>query len=243
MNYINDTIKFDKKSTKIVAHRGFRKVEVENTVKAFNYAAKSTAYGIENDVHLTKDNKFVVIHDDNLVRLAGIDNGLNVEDMTFDELRAISLLGKDGTPDSSYQIPTVEEYLAACKQGDKQAVLEIKHIDYENSKILAKMVYDFGYLDKTTFISFQQESLKAVRDLYPNASVQFLTNEFDIDLIPLLVKNKWDLDIGYPALTKERLDALHELGITVNVWTVNDKDVAELLAFWGVDMITSDCLE
>ena len=243
MKYLNDTIKIDSKNTKMIAHRGFRQVEVENTLKAFNYASKTTVYGIENDVHVTKDGKFVVIHDHDLKRLAGIDNGLTVEEMTFAELRAVSLLNKDGAPDSSYQIPTVLEYLTACKQGDKQAILEIKGIDYENTKVLAKMVYDFGYLDKTTFISFQKHCLEAVREVYPNASVQFLTSHFDIDLIPLLVKNKWDLDIEYTALTKERLDALHELGIKVNVWTVNEKDVAELLIYWGVDMITSDCLE
>ena len=243
MEYLSDTIKIDKKSTKMVAHRGFRKVEVENTLQAFNYAAKSTVYGIENDVHVTKDGMFIVIHDHDLKRLAGIDSEITVEEMTYDECRAVKLIGKNGVPDENYRMASVEEYITACKNGGKQAVLEIKDIDYDNSVLLAKLVGELGYLDNTTFISFQEHCLDAVRSVNPNQNVQFLTCNFDIDLIPKLVSKKWDLDIEYKAVTKERIDSLHELGITVNCWTVNEKDVAELLAFWGVDMITSDILE
>lgn len=241
MNYMEKTIKLDNKNTKMVAHRGFRKVEVENTLQAFNLAANSTAYGIECDVHATKDGKFVVIHDHELERLAGIQG--KVEEMTFDELRSIALIGKNGEPDKNYRIPTLEEYINACKSGNKRAVLEIKAVNYENSKLIAKIVDSLEYIDNTTFISFQADSLDAVRELFPNAEIQFLTNDFDVSLIPMLVTKKWDLDILYSSITKERIDALHELGIKVNVWTVNEKDVAELLIFWGIDYITSDIFE
>ena len=243
MNYANETIKIEHGKTKMIAHRGFRRVEVENTLQAFNYASKTTVYGIENDVHVTKDDKFIVIHDHDLKRLAGIDSEITVEEMTFDECRAVKLLGKNGEPDANYRMATVEEYINACKSGGKQAILEIKNIDYENSKRLAQLVDELGYLDNTTFISFQMHCLEAVRSVNPSQSVQFLTFNFDISLIPTLVSNKWDLDIDYKLLTKERIDALHELGITVNCFTVNEKDVAELLVYWGVDMITSDILE
>lgn len=243
MIYANDTIKINKENTKMIAHRGFRNVEVENTLQAFNYASKTSVYGIENDVHLTKDGKFIVIHDHDLKRLAGIESDITIEEMTFEECRNVALIGKNGVPDANYRMATVEEYITACKEGGKQAILEIKDIDAKNSERLAKFVDELGYLDNTTFISFQEYALEGVRNYNANQSVQFLTSNFDIDLIPKLVKNKWDLDIQYKALTKERIDALHELGITVNCWTVNEKDVAELLVYWGIDMITSDILE
>ena len=44
-------------------------------------------------------------------------------------------------------------------------------------------------------------------------------------------------------LTKEILDLCHENGIKVNVWTVDNKERAEELAAWGVDMITTNILE
>ena len=240
--YYEKPIKINNGKTKMVAHRGFRMVEVENTIQAFNLATNCAVYGIENDVHLTKDGKFIVIHDHDLKRLAGIE-GKIIEEMTFDECRAVALLNKEGVADGNYHMPTVEEYITACKLGGKQAILEIKHIDFENSKRLAILVNDLGYIDNTTFIAFQKYSLEGVRDAFPTASVQYLTTDLDIALIPHLVKNKWDLDKEYKALTKERIDALHELGITINCWTVNEKDVAELLVYWGVDMITSDIFE
>ena len=242
MTFISDTVKFNHAGVKIIAHRGYKSVEIENTLQAFQFSSKTSAYGIETDVRLTGDGKFIVVHDGDLKRLAGID-GVTVENTSFDALRQIPLLNKQGDFDANYHLPTVEEYIFACKQANKQAILEIKEIDYENSKRLATLVSDLGYLDKTTFISFSEDSLHAVREVSPNQSVQLLVNDFDIALIPKLVINKWDLDIKYSALTKERIDALHELNVKVNCFTVNHKDVAELLVFWGVDMITSDNLE
>lgn len=241
MAYTDKTIKFNHGKTHVVAHMGFGKVEVQNTIQAFNLAASSSAYGIECDVHATKDGKFIIIHDSDLKRLTG-QEGV-VEELTFDELRKIPLIGKNDVPDENYRMPSLEEYLIACKNGNKRAVIELKDVNYENSKNIARFVIDFGYLDSTTFISFNTNCLDAVREVAPDCDVQFLTCDFDIDIIPMLVKKKWDLDIYYPALTKERIDALHELGIKVNAWTVNEKDIADLLIYWGIDMITSDIFE
>ena len=241
MAYLDATTKFNHNGVKMVAHRGFKGVEVENTIQAFNFSSKTSIYGIECDVRLTKDGKFIVIHDDNLKRLANVDD--KVCNLTYEALREISLLNKDGVVDKNYHLASVEEYILACKRGNKQAVLEIKEIDYENSKRLTQLVKDLGYINNTTFISFNESCLHAVREVSPNQSVQLLVNDFDISIIPKLVINKWNLDIKYSSLTKERVDALHELGIEINCFTVNHVDVAELLTFWGVDMITSDILE
>lgn len=103
-------------------------------------------------------------------------------------------------------MPSLEEYLIAYRGGGKRVVIELKDIDYENSKNIARFVTDFGYLDSTTFISFSRSCLDAVREASPDCDVQFLTDAFDNDLIPMLVKKKWSLDIFYQALTKERVD-------------------------------------
>jgi glycerophosphoryl diester phosphodiesterase len=52
-----------------------------------------------------------------------------------------------------------------------------------------------------------------------------------------------DIDIQHGALTKERIDAMHQAGLEVNCWTVDDPARAEELAQWGVDYITSNILE
>ena len=71
-----NTKKFNKKSTKVIAHRGLSGIEVENTASAFVAAGNRSYYGIETDVHRTADGKFVIGHDNDLKRIAGVDISL-----------------------------------------------------------------------------------------------------------------------------------------------------------------------
>ena len=66
-----DTIRFDKNNVKIIAHRGLSGLECENTCAAFVAAGNRSYYGIETDVHVTKDGKIIVFHDDNTERMTG----------------------------------------------------------------------------------------------------------------------------------------------------------------------------
>ena len=51
------------------------------------------------------------------------------------------------------------------------------------------------------------------------------------------------LDIAYPALTEDAVRALHDCGVEVNCWTVDNPEDAKRLISWGVDYITSNILE
>ena len=55
--------------------------------------------------------------------------------------------------------------------------------------------------------------------------------------------DRLDVDIKYTALTPENIKAAHRAGLVVNCWTVDDPKVAETLALWGVDYITTNILE
>ena len=94
---------------------------------------------------------------------------------------------------------------------------------------------------KALQIEFEVRILSAHRT--PEASAQFLVSTFDEDLLGRLLAGRFDLDINYKALSAENIALCHENGITVNAWTVDDKEAAEQLAAWGVDMITSNILE
>lgn len=72
----------------VLGHRGIPTKEIENTLESFSHALASGADGIELDVHITKDNRLVVIHDFNTKRVFGIDK--SIEDSTLGELKEIS---------------------------------------------------------------------------------------------------------------------------------------------------------
>ena len=80
---IMNTIKLDNKQIKVIAHRGVSGLERENTYPAFIAAGNRSYFGIETDIHVTKDNKFIVSHDDNIKRVSGVD--LIIEESNYDE--------------------------------------------------------------------------------------------------------------------------------------------------------------
>ena len=77
----------------------------------------------------------------------------------------------------------------------------------------------------------------------PEQRVQFLTGDGSDEMIARLKADGMDIDIQHGALTRERIDAMHQAGLEVNCWTVDDPGRAEELAQWGVDYITSNILE
>lgn len=239
-----NTIKFDTKgSIKIVAHRGLSGLERENTCPAFVAAGVKSYYGIETDVHVTLDGKYIIVHDDDLKRVAGLD--VSIEGSNFDDLRAIRFTDRDGvTNRADIFLPTLEEYLSICKKYEKEAVLELKNdMPAENVKGIADAVNAYGMFENTTFISFSKNNLLYLRDAYPFAKAQFLTVTPDAANTKWILDNGMDADIYHRALTKEFIDLMHENGRVVNAWTVDTLEDAERLASIGIDMITSNILE
>ena len=99
------------------AHRGlWNDVLPENSLPAFQHAVDN-GFGIELDVHLTRDDQLVVFHDDTLMRMCGVDRPIC--DMTLSELRQLRLKG------SEYGIPTLEEVLSVVG-GKVPLIVEIK---------------------------------------------------------------------------------------------------------------------
>ena len=115
------------------AHRGLHDKErgiPENSLAAFR-AAADHGYGAELDVHLTKDGRLAVIHDDSLLRTAGAD--VKASQLTAAELGAYRL---EGTQE---KIPFLEEVLPLF-QGKAPLIVELKVED--NAAALAKATCD-----------------------------------------------------------------------------------------------------
>ena len=238
-----DTIKFDKKNVKMVAHRGLSGIETENTAAAFVAAGNHSYYGIETDIHKTGDGKFIVVHDNDLMRVAG--NDIAVEDTPLAQTQKIILRDKNGGFDRADLItPAFEDYLSICKKYEKHAVVELKSTftDAEIENII-KIVSSFDYLESTTFISFLYANLKKIRKALPEQSLQYLFSTYSDLIFDKMAEDKIDVDINHKALTKELVDKFHEAGMVVNCWTVDNPERAAELADWGVDMITSNILE
>ena len=238
-----NTIKFDKKSSLVVAHRGLSGLEKENTNAAFVAAGNRSYYGIETDVHKTLDGKYVVFHDDTTGRVA-VDN-MEVEKTTFDCLRNLLLTDIDGKKGrTDIRIPTLQEYILICKKYEKVAVLELKNAFTQDEIYeIVGIIKELDYLENVIFISFCLDNLVFLRNKYPHQPAQYLVDDYTEELICILKENNLDLDIKYTALTEDNMKALHDADIKVNCWTCDDPVAGEQLALWGIEYITSNILE
>ncbi len=242
-----DTIRFDRgaSSVRMIAHRGLSGIETENTCAAFVAAGNRSYFGVETDVHVSADGRFIIFHDDNTLRVGGEERIIEETDAAV--LRAMTLIDRTSGEKAraDLKIPVLSEYIGLCSKYQKISVLELKNpMTPEAIAGIVETIRELDWLEHTVFISFAHSNMVELRRLLPGAKLQFLTGDApDETLLEKLLPWKLDLDIRYTSLTKEGLDLMHANGIEVNCWTVDDPAAAERLAAWGVDYITSNILE
>ena len=240
-----DNIRIDHGPVRMVAHRGLSALERENTCAAFVAAGVRSYFGIETDVHVTSDGKYLICHDHDLKRVSG-GVELNIEANRFDLLQSVPLLDTDGVSYRSDLFPpALEDYVLICRKYEKESVLELKGlIEEKHVAGIAATVRDLGHLDRTTFISFTRENLVSLRKVCPEAKMQLLDGgQLKPDDLDFMKLYRAGADFYWKCATKELVDAVHAEGLEFNVWTVDDPAVAAQMIDLGVDYITSNILE
>ena len=254
----------EKTAPKFIAHRGYNKqvnengevswANVENTCEAFLEAAKKPFYGLETDIYLTKDHRWVCCHDPGF-KSNGVDK--RIFDYTLEEIKAMPLddpTGHTTLEGNPYQsvIPTLEEYLSIGKQYNKICLIEFKedlnndHTTKDDIKKSIDIVKQYYSLDGVMFICFNINNLIAVKEFEPTAKCQYLISSSDEkateNMIENAIKNKMDGSFSTPTIKKEYVKRFHKAKLEVNCWTIDNKEEADRIASFGVDYITSNCL-
>ncbi len=243
-----NTVKIARKNAKMIAHRGLSGIEAENSNAAFVAAGNRSYFGIETDVHVTRDGRFIIHHDDNIKRMTGVDAVIEETDAV--ELSLLRLYDRNREnretteTRSDLSLPTLDEYINICKKYGKVAVLELKRrMATESIAGIVEEIRRLDYLDNTIFISFSLMNMQDVRRILPDQKLQYLVSAWDNDLLETLKKDSLDLDIAGSQVTPELVKLLHENGIEINCWTVDSPETATKLVEMGVDYITSNILE
>jgi len=128
-------------------HRGIvNKFFKENLLASFKQSFKK-GYGIETDIHATKDNEFICFHDFTLKRI--LKRNLSVKNLNYSKIKEIST--KLGKP-----IPLLKDLLKASK--NKYALfIEIKPLF--SKSLLKKLIIETSKYKKCVFISFKHENI------------------------------------------------------------------------------------
>ena len=214
--------------TRIYAHRGASAIHPENTLRAFRHALAIGVDGIELDVHATADGIPVIIHDRDVRRTT--DGAGYVDAIPLARLQTFD--AGDGE-----RVPTLAEVLALV--GDAALLdVEIKGTGIERAvlDVLAQ------YPTVTWAISsFAWDTLRSVRRLDSVAEVWPLAERVGDDLIASateLASPTVSLYTG--AYTAETAARLHDAGLNVVAWTVNDPREARRVADLGAFALCTD---
>ncbi len=153
------------------AHRGGCSHLPENSIAAFEAAAKAGIGYIEMDVMMTEDWKVVVHHDDTLERMTGHNAGMG--EVTFEKLSELKLTHEGELTDQ--KVPTLKEVLQKLQPYGSKVLLEIKppaHRDDLSGQQLAlnvyKIVRDTDMLDRCIFMSVDIYLIEEFKVAFPN---------------------------------------------------------------------------
>lgn len=208
----------------IYAHRGASQTYPENSLDAFAEAVRLAVDGIELDLHATADGVPVISHDASLKRALNLD--IEIPETTFAELR-----------ERAPSVPTFAEVLELVG-GRLHFDLEVKQAGIE-AHVLRELA---NYPAARWAIScFDWIVLRAFRAIDPAIDLWLLGLFFS----ETLVATARDLGATAAALearsiTETTVRSVHDAGLDLMVWTVNDLDRARQLKAWGVDMLCTD---
>lgn len=235
------TFALSKAQTKIIAHRGYSSLAPENTLAAFQKAIDCKADFLELDVHRSKDDSIVVIHDTSIDRTSSYKMKGKVSDLTYGELTQV----KVGYPDKfgnqylNEKIPTLREALLLAK--DKIGVcIEIKTYGIESGVL--EIVEELNMNEQVILFSFYYPVLAKTRKLDKQIPILYLKGKADqltLDYAGVISANAIGVGSG-TLLDNAYLNQAHELGMEVWQWTVNEEKQMHALLELGIDGIITD---
>ena len=224
---------------RIYGHRGASGYAPENTLEAFELAARMGADGVELDVHIARDGELVVAHDERVDRVAD-GSGLICE-MTTPELKRLRF-NRTHPEYEKATIPTLREVFELLKPTGLHINIELKnsYIHYRGieEKCVA-LVDEMGMGERVLYSSFNHHSMGLLKSIDPAARFGLL---YEATLVePWTYAQRLGADAIHPhfseLLVPEEVEKAHALGLSVNVWTVNDESDIRFCLEAGADII------
>lgn len=219
-----------------IAHRGAKEHEPENTLLAIQKALELGAKWIEIDVRYVNGH-LLVIHDDNVNHPK--DGIVNIYRKKFEYLRKIDI-GKNQT------IPTLDEVLLLI---NNKACLNIELKGSNAAKpvchLIEKEFNSSNWVNENILLSsFNHEELKIARNQAPDIQLGLLIDEITFDFISVARDlNANFINISDNIATKAMIDEIHNHGMKVLIYTVNDIERMKILKDIGADGVFTNSID
>ena len=243
----------------VIAHQGGDGVWPGDTLFAFENAVHIGADVLEMDAHITKDDRIVLMHDEEVDRTTD-GTGL-IEEMTLAELKQLDAAYDWSLDDGKtfpyrgqgIQVPTLDELFEKFPQ--MRYVIEIKLTQNPIDKPLCDLIRKFGMQSHVVVASFHDEAMKNFRAVCPEVATS--ASRTEVRNYVLLgkaflwgfylpkfqtIQPPWNPEdsLGIQIMTERFIRESHTKNIRVEPWTVNDPELMKQYIEWGVDGIITD---
>lgn len=238
------------KGTAFIANRGAKQLAPENSLPALRKVSNHS--GVLINIHQTSDGVWVVMYDDTIDRMT---NGTGaISSLKYASLRN-NLISK-GTLVDNYQadelvIPSLKEALTIIKDKQLLPVIEIKKdatdsYTADSYDALVTLIQQFNIQDEVVITSKDHASLEGIKQRLPLVKVSYMTNGIEDNYIKgaLDLGVNSGLNVNYMAdsLTADNVLKVHQAGLTVGAWTLDDDTRRVEMSGLGIDFITTNSL-
>ena len=226
-----------------IAHRGYSRDGLENSLTAFKEALDLGFDYVETDINTTADGVAMVFHDATLERTT--DGHGTIAELPYAEVRKARIAGRE-------VIATLEEFVTALPE----ARFNIDVKDAGSVGPLIAAIEKHGLHHRVCVASFSDKRRRSVlaglsQPVASSPGQRLLVAYFLLSWwlpAPVIQKLMRDVDVlqipthygRVPLVTESGVRRAHTLGLKVHVWTINDPAEMERLFDMGVDGIMTD---
>jgi glycerophosphoryl diester phosphodiesterase len=205
-------------------------------MSAIKLAINDGADYVEIDVQETADGEIVVLHDDDLMRVAG--KPWKIWETKFADLRGLDTGSWFSEEFADERIPTLREVIEVCR-GRIRLNIELKYNGHDEqlAERVVEIIHDESFTDECVVTSLEASGIQRVRQLDPAIHVGMIVTVSLGDLTRLDVEI---LSVNHKKVSRSLLANAHLAGKEVHVWTVNDRQRMTEMVESGVDNILTD---
>lgn len=216
----------------IISHRGVSDGNgVQNAIPAMRRTAKLGLDYIEIDVHETMDHQFVVMHDENLKTLTGVDKA--PYQLTLAQLT--KLTAKENG--ARAKVVSLDHYMWSTEKLGIDLLIEIKTTDHDSKNATQRFLKKYRTTilkNKWAVHSLNYDVVKAVEKAGIKTGYLMPYNLS----YPQIKTNAYGME--YSTLNQEFVTMAHSQHRQVYAWTVNDADSVKSMLYMGVDGLVTD---
>ena len=230
-------------SALIFGHRGASGYAPENTLEAFELAARMGAQGVELDVHICASGELVVAHDETVDRVS--DGSGRIMDHSLTQLKRLTF-NRTHPEVAGARIPLLSEVVELLRPTGLQINIELKNslIAYPGmeEEVIALAAKEFS-LDRIIFSSFSHASMVHVKETDRSLICGLLYSASMVR--PWEYAKALGMDAIHPDFSEVitpggNCEAAHREGILVHTWTVNDEAYMDRVLEEGADILITN---